>query len=165
MSAAANIFLTFVVALVIHEVGHLIAARVCRVPVTQAGFGWGPELCSVRAYNVDYFVRLVPAGAYIRMDMAGLQKRPFSQQLVVLFAGIAVNIIFSILAWGTLFGAFNLALAIGNLLPVYQQDGWKMGMIICRKAFGRPSPLVEWSLTISGALVGISLLVRALINL
>jgi len=97
--------------------------------------------------------------------MVGLQKRSLGQQLFVLFAGIAVNIIFAVLAWGTLFGAFNLALAIGNLLPVYQQDGWKMGVIISRRAFGRSSPLVEWSLTISGALIGTALVLRALSNL
>ena len=157
-----TVILTFVVALVIHEIGHLVAARVCQVPVSQAGFGWGPKLCSVRAFEIDYFLRLVPAGAYVRMDMVGLQKRSLGQQLFVLFAGIAVNIIFAGLAWGTLFGAFNLALAIGNLLPVYQQDGWKMGVIISRRAFGRSSPLVEWSLTISGALIGMALVLRAL---
>lgn len=160
-----TVILTFVVALVIHEIGHLVAARLCQVPVSQAGFGWGPKLCSVRAFEVDYFLRLVPAGAYVRMDMVGLQKRSLGQQLFVLFAGIAVNIIFAVLAWGTLFGAFNLALAIGNLLPVYQQDGWKIGLILSRRWFGRPSPLVEWSMTVSGALVGIALLVRAFLNL
>ena len=27
-----------------HELGHFLAARACRVPVTGAGFGWGPKL-------------------------------------------------------------------------------------------------------------------------
>jgi len=162
---AINIVLTFVFTLVLHEMGHLLAARACHVQVTQAGFGWGPRLYSVRAREVDYLLRLVPLGAYIRMDMATLQRRPLGQQVFVLFAGIAVNLILAALAWGTLFGAFNLALAIGNLLPLYQQDGWKIGMVICRKAFGRPSPFVEWCFTISGVLLVVALVTRALINL
>ena len=39
-----NFILSFAVALVLHELGHFLAARACRVPVTGAGFGWGPKL-------------------------------------------------------------------------------------------------------------------------
>lgn len=159
-----HILIAFVFALVVHELGHLFAARACGVEVTQAGLGWGPKLYSVRAREVDYLLRLVPLGAYIRMDIGTLQKRPLSQQVFVLFAGIAVNLIIAVLAWGTLFGAFNLALAIGNLLPLYQQDGWKIGMVISRRVFGRPSPFVEWCFTISGVVLVVALVTRALLK-
>ena len=96
--------------------------------------------------------------------MAGLQKRPLVQQVVVLLAGIAVNLLLGAIAWGTFFGTLNLVLAIANLVPLYQQDGWKIGMVIFRRAFKRPSPLVEWSFTISGGLMGLVLLLRALLS-
>jgi membrane-associated protease RseP (regulator of RpoE activity) len=153
-----NIVLSLVGALVFHELGHFFAARFCQIPVTEAGLGWGPRLYSVRIRNVDYRLRLLPIGAYIRMDMAVLQRRPLTEQLFVLFAGIAVNLILGSLAWGTFFGTFNLALALGNLLPLYQQDGWKGGVLICRRVFGRPSPLVEWTFTICGGLTSLALL-------
>ncbi len=162
--SAINIALSFVVALVLHEIGHFLAARACQTPVTQAGLGWGPKLFSVRVHDVDYDLRLLPLGAYIRMDMAVLQRRPLVQQLFVLLAGIVVNLILAAIAWGTFFGTLNLALAIGNLLPVYQQDGWKSGMVIFRRLFGRPMPLVEWSFTISGGLMGLALLSLALFS-
>src|SRR6266576_796229 len=155
-----NILLCFVVALVLHEVGHLVAARVCRLPVTEAGLGWGPRLYSVRVHEVDYVLCLIPFGAYVRMDMAGLQRRPLMQQLFILFAGIGVNLFFGAMAWGTPFGTVNLALTFCNLLPLYQQDGWKAGMVICRRVFGRPMPLVEWSFTIFGGLMGLAVLAR-----
>ncbi|HLN99283.1 MAG TPA: site-2 protease family protein [Pyrinomonadaceae bacterium] len=159
-----NIGLTFVVALVLHEMGHFLAARACHIPITQAGFGWGPKVGSLRLGEVEYVLRLLPLGAYIRMDMASLQRRRLIQQLFILLAGVAVNFVLSFLTWGTMFGAFNLALAIGNLLPLYQQDGWKIGMVICRRAFGRPNPFVEWSFTISGVLIGFAVLMRALLS-
>jgi membrane-associated protease RseP (regulator of RpoE activity) len=158
-----NITLSFTVALMLHEMGHFLAARACKIPVIQAGLGWGPKLYSLRLGGVDYDLRLLPLGAYIRMDMACLQRRPLIQQLLVLFAGIGVNLILAALSWGTFFGTLNLALAIGNLLPLYQQDGWKSGMVICRRLFGR-SPLVEWSLTLSGGLMGLALLSRAVFS-
>lgn len=157
-----NIVLSFVVALVLHELGHFLAARACQIPVTQAGFGCGPLLYRVHVRNIDYHLRLLPLGAYIRMDMAGLQRRALPQQLFVMFGGIAVNLILAALTWGTFFGNFNLALAIGNLLPLYQLDGWKGGILICRRLLGRPSQLVEWSFTISGGLLSLAFLARAL---
>ena len=153
--SAINFIMSFAGALVLHELGHFLAARVCRVPVTQAGFGWGPRLFGFRLKEVDYQLRALPIGAYIRMDMSALQRRPLSQQLFVLLAGVAVNFILSGIAWGTFFGMINLVLAVGNLFPIYQQDGWKSGMVICRRVFRRPSPLVEWSFTLSAGVVGL----------
>ena len=159
-----NILLSFFAALVLHELGHYFAARVCAVPIKQAGLGWGPKLYGIRVSKVDCQLRLLPVGAYVRMDMVALQRRPLVQQLFVLGAGIGVNLVLCVLTWGSLFGAFNLALAIGNLIPLYQLDGWKSGMVICRRMFGRPSPLVEWILTLGGGAIAVSMLVRAFLN-
>lgn len=159
-----NIGISLLAAIVLHELGHFIAARVCAVPVKQAGLGWGPKLYGVRLNQVDYQLRLLPIGAYIQMDMRALQSRPLFQQLFVLGAGIGVNLTLFMLTWGTMFGALNLALAVGNLVPLYQLDGWKSGMVICRRLFGRPSPLVEWVLTLGGGAIALAVLIRAVLN-
>ena len=156
---------SFVAALVLHESGHAVAARVCGVPIKQAGLGWGPKLFGVRLGDVDVQLRLLPIGAYIQMDMIALQARPLLQQLFVIGAGIGVNLTLAVMTWGSLFGALNLALAIGNLVPVYQLDGWKGGMVICRRMFGRPSPLVEWTFTLGGGAIALAVLVRAFLNI
>lgn len=163
-SMVVNIGISLLAAIVLHELGHFLAARVCAVPVKQAGFGWGPKLYAVRLNHVDYQLRLLPIGAYIQMDMLALQSRPLFQQLFVLGAGIGVNLTLSVLAWGSLFGVLNLALALGNLVPLYQLDGWKSGMVICRRMFGRPSPLVEWILTLGGGAIALAVLIRAFLN-
>ena len=165
MTNIINAIMSFFAALVFHELGHYFAARVCSVPIKQAGFGWGPKVFGVTVNRVDCHVRLFPVGAYVQMDITALQRRPLLQQLFVLGAGIGVNLALCVLTWGSLFGAFNLALAIGNLIPVYQLDGWKSGMVICRKLFGRPSPLNEWILTLGGGAIGLAVLVRAFLNI
>ena len=161
---AVNANVSLFVALVLHELGHYFAARMCGVPIKQAGFGWGPKIFGVKVSTVDCQLRLLPVGAYVQMDIGALQRRPLLQQLFVLGAGIGVNLVLCVLTWGSLFGAFNLALALGNLIPVYQLDGWKSGMVICRKMFGRPSPLVEWMFTLGGGAIGLAVLVRAFLN-
>jgi membrane-associated protease RseP (regulator of RpoE activity) len=159
-----NAAVSLLAAIVLHELGHFFAARVCAVPVKQAGLGWGPKIYGVRFSQVDCQLRLLPIGAYIQMDMRVLQTRPLFQQLFILGAGIGVNITLGVLAWGTLFGALNLALAIGNLVPLYQLDGWKSAMVICRRMFGRPSPLVEWILTLGGGAIALAVLIRAFLS-
>ena len=160
-----NAVVSFVAALVLHELGHYVAARICGVPIKQAGLGWGPKLFAVRVSDVDCQLRMLPVGAYVQMDVIALQTRPLLQQLFVLGAGIGVNLALAVMAWGSLFGALNLALAIGNLVPFYQLDGWKSGMVICRRMFGRPSPLVEWMLTLGGGAIALAVVIRALLNL
>lgn len=160
-----NAVVSFVAALILHEMGHYFAARMCAVPIKQAGFGWGPKLFGVRLSKVDCQLRLLPVGAYVQMDLVALQRRPLVQQLFVLGAGIGVNLVLCVLTWGSVFSALNLALAIGNLIPLYQLDGWKGGMVIVRSMFGRKSPLVEWMLTIGGGAIALAVLIRAFLNL
>ena len=156
--------ISFVVALVLHELGHWVAARLCSVPVNEIGLGWGPKVYTFQARGVEYTIRLLPLGAYVRMDMQVLQERHLLKQLFVLGAGIAVNLILSLVFAGSIFGALNLGLAIGNILPFYQHDGWKSGIVVFRKLFGRPSPVVEWSFTIFGVLICAALVAGAFLK-
>lgn len=163
-ASAVNMVVSLLVALVLHEAGHFVAARACGISVTHAGFGWGPRLFGVRAEGIKCDFRLLPIGAYIRMDMAELQRRPLRQQLFVLLAGVGVNVIFGLLAWGSFFGVINLALAVGNLFPLYQLDGWKTGMVISRRIFNGRNSLIEWSFTIAAGVIGVVLLAHAVLK-
>ena len=142
--------LWFVLAMLIHELGHLVAARLCDVRASELGIGWGPKISGVRIGGVECKLHALPVGAYVRLDMEELQRRRLSQQVFVLLAGIIVNLTAAVLALGTWFGAMNFLLAATNILPLYQQDGWKCGMVVMRAALRRRSALVEWTFTIAG---------------
>ena len=149
----------FALALFLHELGHLLAARACSVSATEFGLGWGPKLFGFRLGEVEYNLHALPIGAYVRLDIAELQRRPLSQQVLILLAGINVNLVASALTAGTAFSAMNLLLAATNLLPLYQQDGWKCGMVALRAILRRKSLLVEWTFTIAGSCLSLALLV------
>ncbi len=150
--------LSFFGALLVHELGHLTAARVCRVPAPEFGLGWGRRLVGFRARGVEYKLHALPIGAYVRLDMAELQRRSLSQQVLILLAGIIVNLIAATLAARTPFGTINLLLAATNILPLYQQDGWKCGMVMLRAWLRRKSVIVEWTFTIAGSSVSLALI-------
>lgn len=144
---------SFVAAMLIHELGHLLAARACGVKAPELGLGWGPKLASFNFRGVDYRLHALPVGAYVRLDMAELQRRPLAQQVFVLLAGVFVNLIAAIATTGTWFSLMNYILAATNLMPMYQQDGWKCGMVILRALMARRSSLVEWTFTVAGGVL------------
>ncbi len=147
----------FLLALLLHEAAHLAAARACGVNVSEFGLGWGRRLFGFRLWNIDFGVRALPVGAYVRFDLNALQLRPLPQQVLVLLAGIIANLIAATVASGTRFSLMNFLLAATNILPLYQQDGWKCGMVMLRKALGRKSALVEWTFTIAGGVLSMAL--------
>ncbi|HJX92828.1 MAG TPA: site-2 protease family protein [Pyrinomonadaceae bacterium] len=154
----------FVLALILHEVGHCIAAYACRVKVTEFGLGWGPQVYIFRFRKVTYGIRVLPLGAYVRLDLPGLLRRPLLQQIIVLLAGIAANLIAATLTEGSRFSLMNYLLAATNILPLYQQDSWKCGVVILRDVLHRKSPLVEWTFTIAGAGLSLILFIALIIR-
>ncbi len=150
---------SFALAMLIHEVGHLVAARLCGVPAPELGLGWGPKLLGFRAAGVEFKLHALPVGAYVRLDMAELQRRPLAQQTFVLLAGVFVNLAAAVCTSGTWFSLMNYVLAATNLLPLYQQDGWKCGMVVLRGMMARRSALVEWTFTVAGGLVSVAIFV------
>ncbi|HYE66192.1 MAG TPA: site-2 protease family protein [Pyrinomonadaceae bacterium] len=151
--------LCFAIAMLIHELGHLAAAWACRVPASELGLGWGRKLFGFRLGAVNYKLHALPVGAYVRLDMRKLQERPLAQQAFVLLAGIIVNLAAAIATSGTSFGMMNLLLAVTNLLPIYQQDGWKCGMVLVRAIMRRKSALVEWTFTVAGGGLSMALFI------
>ena len=154
----------FALAMLIHELGHLAAARACGVPAMELGIGWGPQVGSFTLAGVEFRLRALPLGAYVRFDVEELQRKRLSRQVLILLAGIIVNLLAAELARGTWFGTMNLLLAATNLLPLYQQDGWKCGMVMLRAGLRRRSALVEWTFTVAGGGASLALFAALLMR-
>jgi membrane-associated protease RseP (regulator of RpoE activity) len=141
--------------MLIHEFGHLLAARRSGISCTELGLGLGPELCSIKFGNVRFTLRLIPLGSFVRLDGTALKTRSLGRQLCVHLAGIVFNFVCACAFYGTTFGWVNLLIGAGNLLPLYQHDGWKCGVAILRALMCRKSQPAEWALTFSGGFVSL----------
>ena len=128
------------------------------------GLGWGPRVWGFSRGGVEYKLHALPVGAYVRFDVRVLQERPLSQQVLVLLAGVVVNLCAAALSPGTIFGAMNLLLAATNLLPFYQQDGWKCCIVMLRGLAHGRSALVEWTFTVAGACASVALIAAQLMK-
>lgn len=137
-------------AMLIHELGHLFVARLCKVPASELGFGLGRKLATLRLGSIKLSLRLLPLGSFVALDGTVLKQRSIRAQLFVHLGGIIFNIIAGLLTYGTIFGWLNLLLAAGNILPLYQHDGWKCGVVILRAFMHRTSQPLERAFTFSG---------------
>ena len=142
-------------AMLVHELGHLLAARLCRVPASELGLGMGRKLASFRVGSITVSFRLLPTGSFVRLDGTVLKQRSVPAQLFVHLGGIILNVIVGLLTYGTTFGWLNLLLVAGNILPLYQHDGWKCGVVILRALMRRTSQPAEWAFTFSGGFVSL----------
>jgi membrane-associated protease RseP (regulator of RpoE activity) len=137
-------------AMIVHELGHLLAARACKVPASEIGLGLGPRLFGFRLGGIAFSLRAIPVASFIRIDRTALEARSLHQQLFVHLAGISSNLIAAFFTYGTVFGWINILLAVFNLLPLYQHDGWKCVVVLMRALLRKKSQPVEWMLTFSG---------------
>ena len=146
-------------AMIVHELGHLLAARLCKVPASELGLGVGPKLIAFRLGGIQFTFRAIPVASFVMLDGTDLKERSVPQQLLVHLGGIILNLTFGVIFYGTFFGWMNLLLAVGNLMPLYQHDGWKCGVVIMRAYLQRKSEQVERAFTFSGGFVSIAVAV------
>lgn len=142
-------------ATLLHELGHLVAARLCRVPASELGLGMGRKLATIRVGNIKVTFRLLPTASFVMLDGTVLKQSSISAQLFVHLGGIIFNLAAGLLTWGSTFSWLNFLLAAGNILPLYQHDGWKCGVVILRALMQRTSQPLERAFTFSGGFVSL----------
>src|ERR687891_353576 len=155
MYTIPSLILFAALAMIIHELGHLLAARSCRVASSELGLGMGPQLFGFRLGSLRFSLRAIPIASFVMLDGAALKERSVHAQLLVHLGGVIFNIVAGLLTYGTMFGWFNLLLAGGNILPLYQHDGWKCGVVIMRALLQRKSEPAERAFTFSGGFVSL----------
>lgn len=92
------------VLVVIHELGHFIAAKLLNFKVIRFSFGFGQPLLRVRGPETEYQIALFPLGGYVRIlgedpndeipeELAprAFNNKPLWQRLIVVFAGPLAN--------------------------------------------------------------------------
>ena len=93
--------LVFGVLIFVHEFGHFITAKLCKVRVNEFALGMGPAIFQYRRGETQYSLRCLPIGGYCAMegedggsgDSHAFSCRPVWQRIVVLVAGAFMNIL------------------------------------------------------------------------
>ena len=115
----------------IHEYGHLLAAKLCGLPVKRFSIGFGPRLFGFKLGETDYWFSLIPFGGYVwpALEDTDFRRLPAYQRITFALGGPLANIV------GAFVGLFVIGLsqfslgvvqavsfAITNLLMGLQQQ-------------------------------------------
>lgn len=128
VSALAFIVLVGVM-VIVHELGHFIAAKLFRVRVEAFSFGFGPRLFGFKYGDTDYKVCLLPLGGFVKMtgetdsaltqspsdlgsqppaeDPGAFTSHPRWQRMVIGLAGPAANFVLAFCLMLIYFGFIN----------------------------------------------------------
>ncbi|TME42581.1 MAG: site-2 protease family protein [Chloroflexi bacterium] len=115
---------TFTLIVAIHELGHYATARLLGMKVLEFAIGFGPRLLGFQVDEIDYSVRAIPFGGYVRIlgqdDFAIHQEgeghpraftsKPWWVQAIVLVSGVAMNVVLAL-------AALTIAFASGTTGP------------------------------------------------
>ena len=106
------------VLVIIHELGHFIAAKLFGIKVEEFGFGFPPKLFGIKHGETEYTINALPIGGFVKLygeDDAGAGRiqlkskthktkdlnraffaRPVWQRILVVVAGVIMNAILGI---------------------------------------------------------------------
>ena len=105
--AALKIIIILGFLVLIHETGHFLVARLCRVKVEEFSIGFGPILWKKETEKTKYMVRLIPLGGYVSMlgeeerseEEGSFSKASIPKKIAIVAAGGLVNIIFALILY------------------------------------------------------------------
>ena len=88
----------------IHESGHFIVAKLCKVRVNEFAIGFGPTVWKKQGEETKYALRLIPLGGFISMEgeeqasdkEGSFSKASIPKRVAIVAAGALVNIIFGL---------------------------------------------------------------------
>jgi regulator of sigma E protease len=97
----------------VHEAGHLLMAKLFRVPARVFSLGFGRRLWGFERGGTDYRVSLVPLGGYVQLtgedptevsdDPLEFLNRPRWQRVLIYLAGPAMNVVLAIVLVAVVF--------------------------------------------------------------
>lgn len=91
----------FGVIIFVHEFGHFITAKLCKIKVNEFAMGMGPKLLSKKKGDTTYSLRLFPIGGFCAMEgedeesdaEGSFTKAKVWKRILVVLAGAVMNLI------------------------------------------------------------------------
>lgn len=104
--------------ILIHESGHFLIAKWCKVKVNQFAIGFGPTIWKKQGKETLYALRLIPLGGFVSMEgeeersekEGSFSKTSIPKRIAIVAAGGLVNIFFGLIVY------FALGAVTGNYI-------------------------------------------------
>ena len=91
----------------IHETGHFLMAKLCKVKVNEFAIGFGPVIWKRQGKETKYELRLIPLGGFVNMEgeeehsekEGSFTKASIPRRIAIVAAGAIVNIVFALIIY------------------------------------------------------------------
>ena len=113
----------------IHEGGHFLVAKLCKVKVNEFAIGFGPTIWKKQGKETKYALRLIPLGGFVSMegedeeseDKNSFTKASIPKRIAIVAAGAKINIIFGLTTYfiliAVVYNSFGVAFeALGEFI-------------------------------------------------
>ena len=103
----------------IHEGGHFLVAKLCKVRVNEFAIGFGKKIWQKQGKETTYTLRLIPLGGFCSMEgeaeesdaEGSFSKASVWRRMAIVLAGATVNILFGILVYFILISTIGIRFA------------------------------------------------------
>ena len=122
----------------IHEGGHFLVARLCKIKVKEFAIGFGPTIWKKETENTKYAIRLIPLGGFVNLlgeeevtkEEGSFSEASIPKRIAIVAAGGLVNILFAIIVYSILIlvltGDFLTSITSAGNLIIAMLDSIKM---------------------------------------
>ncbi len=96
--------------ILLHELGHLVAAKWFKIPVERFSVGFGPRLLGIKRSETDYCLSILPFGGYVLplvQDPEDFSELPLHSRIAFSLGGPLFNLL----------GAWSCLVAVSVLNP------------------------------------------------
>ena len=105
----------------IHEGGHFLVAKLCKVKVNEFAIGFGPTIWKKQGKQTKYAIRLIPLGGFVSMEgeeehseeEGSFSKANIPKRIAIVLAGGLVNILFGTVVYWILASVVLGGLGLG----------------------------------------------------
>ena len=147
--------ITLFLCILLHELGHLLVAKLCKCNVEEFSIGFGKEIFKIKIKDTVYKITPWLLGGYCKLQdeltcsesKYAFTNLRYSKKVSISLAGIFVNILtgligifigYLLLNYSLVyFGELSIVLGITNLLPIPALDGSYIFLVLLEKKYGK----------------------------
>lgn len=153
---------SLVIIIILHELAHLLAAKLFKCGVKTFSIGFGPKLWGFKFGKTYYQVALIPLGGYCELqgELAysrskySLTNKTYIQKVIIALAGIGINCWTAMIGYWLylltynqvfmIFGFYSTLIGLSNALLIPCLDGFYPIIFAFEKLWGKKRTYEFW---------------------
>ena len=122
----------------IHEGGHFLVAKLCKIKVNEFALGFGPTLIKRKKGETTYALRIIPLGGFVSLEgedgysdaEGSFSKAGPLKKIAIVAAGGLVNILFGIIVFFILIFILRMTLTNDTFFVNIKQTFYTTGNLL-----------------------------------